>query len=124
MDLRAHQEAAARRVVGREIDALPPELAPHARRVAVLLRDASTEEDHPDVPAGELLGLFSGLSYGEGEPQTPDDVPRITLFLETLWEEAGGDPETFEREVRTTYLHELGHYFGWDEDDLAQRRLD
>jgi predicted Zn-dependent protease with MMP-like domain len=26
--------------------------------------------------------------------------------------------------VRLTYLHELGHYFGWDEDQLTSRGLD
>jgi predicted Zn-dependent protease with MMP-like domain len=63
------------------------------------------------------------LSYGEGEPQEPEDMPRITLFLETLWDEAGEDLDAFADEVRTTYLHELGHYFGWDEEDLEERGL-
>jgi len=26
--------------------------------------------------------------------------------------------------VRITYLHELGHYLGWDESDLEARGLD
>jgi predicted Zn-dependent protease with MMP-like domain len=26
--------------------------------------------------------------------------------------------------VRVTYLHELGHFLGWDEEDLAARGLD
>jgi predicted Zn-dependent protease with MMP-like domain len=32
--------------------------------------------------------------------------------------------EVFRDEVRLTYLHELGHYLGWDEDELAARGLD
>jgi predicted Zn-dependent protease with MMP-like domain len=35
-----------------------------------------------------------------------------------------GDAATFREEVRRTYLHELGHYLGLDEDDLADRDLD
>jgi len=30
----------------------------------------------------------------------------------------------FREEVERTYLHELGHYLGWDEDDVAARGLD
>ena len=35
-----------------------------------------------------------------------------------------GDVEIFRDECRLTYLHELGHYLGWDEDDLTARGLD
>jgi predicted Zn-dependent protease with MMP-like domain len=120
----AHLETLARRIVERCLDDLPDEVAAQARRVAVVLRDVSRRADHPDVPPGELLGLFSGLAYGEGEPRTPDEMPRITLFLSTIWEQAGADPELFQDEVETTFLHELGHYLGWDEEDLEQRGLD
>jgi predicted Zn-dependent protease with MMP-like domain len=48
----------------------------------------------------------------------------IELFLENLWDFADGDHKVFCDEVRITYLHELGHFLGWDEDDLAARELD
>lgn len=117
-------EAIARRVVASCLDRLPDVVAAQARRVPVLLRDVSRCSDHPDSASDERLGLFSGLTYGEGEPRTPDEMPRITLFLNTLWEESGSDPQSFAEEVETTFLHELGHYLGWDEDDLAERGLD
>lgn len=44
--------------------------------------------------------------------------------MENLWDFAEGDVETFRDETRLTYLHELGHYLGWDEDELAARGLD
>jgi predicted Zn-dependent protease with MMP-like domain len=49
--------------------------------------------------------------------------PQVILFLGNLWDEVEGDVELFLSEVRTTYLHELGHYLGLDEDDLADRGL-
>jgi predicted Zn-dependent protease with MMP-like domain len=30
----------------------------------------------------------------------------------------------FRNEIRITYLHELGHYLGLDEDDLFERGLE
>lgn len=120
----ADLERWARQAVDSCLNDLPPEIAFHARRVAILFRDFSGSDDHPDVAAGELLGLFSGLTYAQGEPAEPGDMPRITLFLQTIWEEAGEDPVLFRDEVRITFLHELGHYLGWDEHDLEIRGLD
>ena len=33
-------------------------------------------------------------------------------------------PAAYREEVRITYLHELGHYLGWDEDEVAERGLE
>jgi len=68
---------------------------------------------------GKWLGVFQGYSLMAGPPALPDEMPRITLFVETLAEAAGYRRTLFLREVRTTYLHELGHYFGWDEGQIA-----
>jgi predicted Zn-dependent protease with MMP-like domain len=46
-------------------------------------------------------------------------MPRITLFLDTLARAAKYQRTVFLREVQITYLHELGHYFGWDEEQIA-----
>jgi predicted Zn-dependent protease with MMP-like domain len=80
------------------------------------------------VAAGEmlepdLLGLFEGLSRGQGEPEGIVDMPRIRLFLDNLWAAAGGDSRRFRSEVRITYLHELGHYLGLDEEAVAKLGL-
>jgi predicted Zn-dependent protease with MMP-like domain len=55
----------------------------------------------------------------EGPPAQPDEMPRITLFIDTLAQAANQRRTVFLHEVRTTYLHELGHYFGWDEGQIA-----
>lgn len=72
----------------------------------------------------DLLGLFEGASRLEADPHASDPPPRIILYLDNLWDLAEGDPQIFTDEVRTTYLHELGHFLGFDEDDLALRDLD
>ena len=72
----------------------------------------------------DLLGLFEGASRIEADPTSSDPPPRIILYLRNLWDLAEGDPKTFAEEVRTTYLHELGHFLGFDEDDLTLRNLD
>jgi predicted Zn-dependent protease with MMP-like domain len=50
--------------------------------------------------------------------------PQIILFRENIWDQAEQDEEWFLDEVHTTYLHELGHYLGLDEDELIERGLE
>jgi predicted Zn-dependent protease with MMP-like domain len=72
----------------------------------------------------DILGMFVGHAhrgeFAEGSPLPP----QILLFLENIWDYAEGDERFFRDEVRVTYLHELGHYLGWDEEEIAQRGLD
>jgi len=48
---------------------------------------------------------------------------RICLYLLTIADYCRDENIPFADEVRTTYLHELGHHLGWDEDDLEARNL-
>jgi len=68
------------------------------------------------------LGLFTGPEFAdEGKVPLP---PQIILFLENLWDFAEGNEGIFCEEVRTTFLHELGHYLGLDEGELTERGLE
>ncbi len=70
----------------------------------------------------DTLGLFTGHEFGDGGGEVLP--PQIILFLANLWDFAEGDEEVFRDEVHTTFLHELGHFLGLDEDDLTERGLD
>ncbi len=103
---------------------LPPEIRPLARNVpvhyeALPAADLLAEGFEPDI-----LGLFTGIPYGGELAHDGPSPPQIVLYLENIWDFAEGDQDVFREEVRLTYLHELGHYLGWDEDDLTARGLD
>ena len=70
----------------------------------------------------DLLGLFEGASLID-EPD-PNALPLIRIFVGNLWEYTERDEQDFRDEVGTTYLHELGHYLGWDEDEVTERGLE
>ena len=86
------------------LDALPPELARGLENVAVVVEDENARE--PDI-----FGLF------EEAPYMP---AKVTIYRRPLEEDFGDDPELLEHEIRVTVLHELAHYFGIDEDRLAE----
>jgi predicted Zn-dependent protease with MMP-like domain len=90
--------------------------------VHVVVEDWPTPEQLASVGLpedGVLFGLYEGtplLERGLEPPLLPD---RITLFQGPL-EEACDTEEALQEEIRKTVLHELGHYFGLDEDRLAE----
>lgn len=104
---------------------LPPQLKDMARPLPVIFEPVPP----PDSPGGAidstLLGLFTGDSLAEAEGLSSAPSPtQIFLYLNNIWHYARGRPRLYRREIRRTYLHELGHYFGYDENDLYKRGLE
>lgn len=99
-------------VVREALDSLPPELAAGLRNVAVVV-----EDEDPDDP--DLYGVFVGVPLTEGGPGPGDSPNRIAIFRRPL-EDDFRDVDELREEIRITVLHELGHYFGLDEDRLAE----
>ena len=111
----------ARRVIDDTLRRLPADIREAAKPCRVETCDmASCIEDGLD---DDILGLFEGCSRIDGEPQSPQDLPRIRLFLDNLWDFAEGDARAYRQEVRTTLLHELGHFLGLDEDQVDELGL-
>ena len=88
--------------VRRALDSLPPQIVAQLRNVAVVV-----EDEDPDDP--DLFGLF------REEPYLP---ATIAIYRRPL-AESFPDPDELEREIRITVLHELGHFFGLEEDELG-----
>src|SRR6266511_1047786 len=89
--------------VQRALDEVPEELARRLRNVAVVIEDENPQE--PD-----LYGLFDQAEF------LPAKVTIYRLPLEADFP----DPARLEHEIRVTVLHELAHYFGIDEERLAE----
>lgn len=125
MDLATLRERAVG-VVEEAIAALPDDLRAIAEDVAVHFDDVPDADIANDPELGpDLLGLYTGSGCPVDDGVDAFDLipPQIMLFLKNLWDESDRNLDTFDDEVRVTYLHELGHHFGWDEDDLDVRGL-
>ena len=103
---------------------LPRDVRAQARRVVVHYEAVPKEDVLAQGFEPDILGLFTGDPYGQELSRDNPLPPQISLYLENLWDFAEEEPVTFRQEVRITYLHELGHYLGWDEEDVAARGLD
>ena len=94
------------------LDSLPPGIAAALDNVAVVVAD-----EHPDDP--DLYGLYEGVPLPERGDMAGALPDTITIFRRPLQEDFD-DPRELEDEIRITVLHELGHYFGLDEDRLGE----
>lgn len=98
-------------LVASALDHLPAQFAELLQNVVVLVEpepgddDLEMLEDDDD----ELLGIF------RTQPPLPDQV---VIFRGPILRIARTRREA-EREVRETVIHELGHYFGLDDEGMA-----
>jgi predicted Zn-dependent protease with MMP-like domain len=98
------------------LDELPPNLASALTNVAVIV-----EDENPEDP--DLFGLYQGVPLperGDMAGMAPDTISIYRIPLEDSFP----DPEELREEIRITVLHELAHYFGLDEDRLAELGYD
>ena len=113
-------------LASKEIEAtlaeLPKPLGERAAKLPVTFEPRPNGELQAEGIAADTLGLFTGAEFVEEEMMPMP--PQIILFLENLWEFAENSEEIFCDEVHTTFLHELGHYFGLDEDEISERGLE
>ena len=114
------------RVASKEVEAtlavLPKPLRVRAGGLPVTFERRPNADLQADGIEPDTLGLFTGPEFAD-EEKVPLP-PQIILFLENLWDFAQGSEGIFCEEVRTTFLHELGHYLGLDEDEIAGRGLE
>lgn len=104
--------------------ALPGPLRERAEALPVTFERCPNAAHRRDGIEADTLGLFVGSEFAYEETASLPLPPQIILFLENIWDLAEADEESFREEVHTTYLHELGHYLGLDEDDLFDRGLE
>jgi len=93
------------------LDLLPDDIARGLENIAVVIEDES-----PRDPS--ILGSFYGHPRGERTP--PGALPAKVVIYRRPLEAAFHDTDELERQIRITVLHELAHYFGIDEQRIAE----
>lgn len=111
------------RVLRQAIDQLPEMFRGALDNLAVVV------EDRPPgwllrelgVPRDETLyGLYHGIPLPERSVLDSGNLPdKISIYRFPL-EADFPDRNELRREIRMTLLHEIGHYFGMDEEELAR----
>jgi len=107
-------------VVEEALDSLPQEFRSRIRNVAVLVEDLPPNQPLPR--AGQrrrlLLGLFHGVPTTKKSTfDLPTGPDYIVLYQKNIEAVCSSEAQVREQ-IRRTVIHELGHYFGLDENQL------
>ena len=100
---------------------LPEQFATALEEVRVEIRDGPTQRMLRRVRLGSrdlLLGLYEGRPMTERSVEESGRLPDIIYVFQGPIEEISATREQLIENVRSTVLHELGHHYGLDEDDL------
>jgi len=102
---------------------LPEPFAAHLEEVTVEIKQRPTRKQLKEAGLEEdelLLGLYVGHPLTNRSVEHSGVLPdSIYIFQEDV-ELCSDSEQDLVREVRNTVLHEMGHHFGMDEDDLDE----
>lgn len=106
-------------VARKTLDGLPDQFATLLRSVPVMLESRPSRALVESGFDPRAYGLFEGPEHGEEHIPAPT---RVVLFTSNLL--SGFTAEELDEQVEITVLHEVGHYFHLDEDDMERLGLD
>ncbi|MBN2158151.1 MAG: metallopeptidase family protein [Spirochaetes bacterium] len=117
-------EGLVREIAAGVLRSLPPDLKEKAKLVSIVAADRPTPEQIELSGGGnDLIGLYEGVSLVDRRIGDSGDLPdRISLFRDGFRDSCATMAE-LRKEIRITILHELGHYFGFEENELEERGL-
>jgi len=103
---------------------VPAELRQHLRPVVIRVDDFPDEETEMEMGLEspfDLLGLYRGVALTQQDSMMMrDDVDMIFLYRRPMldyWCETGEDIRDI---VRHVLIHEIGHHFGFSDDDMER----
>ncbi len=104
------------------LDSLPKRFADLVENVAVAVEDEPGVDDLESIRSGrggnvELLGIYRGVALtqrGSAVPSLPD---QIVIFRGPINRISGTRDEAV-AQIRKTVIHEFGHYFGLNDDEM------
>ena len=102
------------------LDSLPEEFRSRIQNVAILVEDFPRNQS-PSEPGQQrrlLLGIFHGVPATKKSVfDLPTGPAHIVLYQKNIEAVCSSEAEV-RHQIRQTLIHELGHYFGMDEEQL------
>src|ERR1039458_1001766 len=109
-------------VVEEALDSLPQEFRSRIRNVAVLVEDKPPRQrsPRPGQQRRLLLGVFHGVPTTRKSIFDLSTGPdHIVLYQKNIEAVCSSEAEV-RKQIRLTVIHELGHYFGMDEEQIGR----
>jgi len=109
------------KLVEKAIAELPEEFKSRIDNVVIAVEDEPTDEDYEltDTPDDEeLFGIYRGPMRTEMTwDMLPGLPPQVAVFRGPILRNTSNSREAV-KEIKDTIVHELGHYFGLEDDEM------
>ncbi len=102
---------------------MPERFQEFLEEVAIEIQDRPTPQQLATLkiePDGDLLGLYVGRPRTERSVEDHGRIPDVIYIFQQPIERMCHNEKELIEQVRVTVLHEIGHHFGMDEDDLEE----
>ena len=108
----------------RALATIPPELKRHLGRVVVHVVEFPDEETEAEMGLDspfDILGLYRGVALPHQSVMSPTAEPELIFLYRRpildYWCETG---ESLYAVVRHVLIHEIGHHFGFSDEDMER----
>ncbi len=110
------------KLVENALTRLPRRFKNKIRNISVEVEDRPSREILQDmgIERGTLFGLYQGVPLTEREWNFGNVLPDRIIIYQRPIEEAASSPEEIEEIVLETVIHEVGHYFGFGDEELYE----
>ncbi len=109
-------------IARRTLERLPPPFANSLDNVVLQIEELADAETIADLELDapmELSGLYEGVPMHRRSVDQSGTLPeRITLYSRPIIEEWRSTPVSLEQLVAHIVIHEVGHHFGFSDDDM------
>ncbi len=110
-------------LVERALRRLPRKFKDKLANIAVVVEDWADDETLADLeiePPDTLYGLYRGVDLTRRDAAYGNVLPDTVTIYQGPIEEDCVDEEEMAELVRDTVIHELGHYFGLDDETMER----
>lgn len=108
-------------LVERALSSLPRQFKDKIRNVAVVVEDWADDETLEELgiePPDTIYGLYRGTDITRRDSFYGNVLPDTIHIYQGPIEEDCVDAEEMAELVKDTVIHEVGHYFGLDDDTM------
>ena len=108
-------------LVEKALRKLPKKFKEKISNIAVVVEDWADDETLADMgiePPDTLYGLYRGVDLTQRDSSYGNVLPDVITIYQGPIEEDAADEAEMAEIVRETVIHELGHYFGLDDETM------
>jgi len=111
------------RLVRRALREIPAPFKQHLKNIDIVVKrrpGAAELRDAGLAPHESMYGFYHGVPMTERGSDYGMTVPDVIYIYQEPLEDDFADDRELVEEIRTTVLHEVGHFFGIDDDRLEE----